>query len=73
MPKARKQPKILKEVITPGEDEEPEDPILDEIETLFDKIKESGIIISKFEEEGEIIASNLIVAYYLSKLERKLK
>jgi hypothetical protein len=51
--------------------EEPD--ILDEIETLFDKIKESSIITSKMEEEAEITASNLVIAHYLAKIERKLR
>lgn len=70
--KARKQPKNLGEAIT-LEEEEPEDPILNEIEDLFDRIKELGITISKMEEENENTISNLVVAYYLAKLEKKLK
>ena len=46
--------------------------ILSEIETLFDEIKEGDMLNSSFEEQREEIASNLIVAYYLAKLERRL-
>jgi hypothetical protein len=47
-------------------------PILDEIEKLIEEIKERAFIVSQTEEQKELIISNLIVAYYLNKLERKL-
>lgn len=53
----------------PGIDE---DPILDEIEVLFDKLKESDLLQSNVVEHNEIVCSNLLLAYYLAKLERRL-
>ena len=46
--------------------------LIDEIETLFDEIKEREITVSKMEEENEITISNLVLAYYVAKLERRL-
>ncbi|MCK5605820.1 hypothetical protein KAR91_28245 [Candidatus Pacearchaeota archaeon] len=52
---------------------EPEPDPLDEIEVLFDKIKESDLLQSNVVEHNETVSSRLIVAYYLCKLERKIK
>jgi len=74
MPKGKKQPKDLADVITPEEDEpEDEDPILDEIEEIFDKIKEREITVSQAEEYNEMTISNLVVAYYLNKLGEEIE
>lgn len=53
---------------TPDTDED----ILNEIETLFDKMKDSDLSLSNIVEHNELVCSNLLLAYYLAKLERRL-
>lgn len=48
------------------------DPIMDEIENLFEKLKESDILQSNMVEHNELVCSNLVMAYYFAKLERRL-
>lgn len=62
----------LKKKIFRVKRQQSDEQILNEIEKLFDRIKEMEITVSQTEEQNELIISNLIVAYYLNKLERKL-
>lgn len=62
----------IRPIVKPSEQKAEEPDILDEIEALFDKMKDSDLSMSNIVEHNELVCSNLLLAYYLAKLERRL-